>query len=90
MCYIILREKLSVELSKFSYAQIIDVWSEYENYRKELVEMPKRIADLRTAKDVANKKEAIVDMVKEYKKNIDKLFEIYNVFMKEIYPIINK
>ncbi len=87
---IILREKLSLELSKFSYARIIEVWPEYENHRKVLVEMPKKIAKLRTTKDVANSNETIIKMVKEYRENIDKLLVIYNTYMKEIYPIVNR
>lgn len=87
---IILREKLSVELSRFTYSKIVTAWPAYEEYRKVLVEMPDRVAKLRTNKDVASGKEAIINMVKEYKENIDELFKIYNTFMKDIYPILNK
>lgn len=87
---IILREKLSVELSRFSYSKIVAVWPAYEEYRKVLVEMPARVAKLRTNKDVASGKDAIVSMVKEYKDNIDELFKIYNTFMKDIYPKLSK
>lgn len=87
---IILREKISSELSKFSYSKIISVWKSYENYRKILVEMPKKIAKLRISKDIASKQEDIINMVKEYKSNIDELFRIYDQYMKDIYPLLAK
>lgn len=83
-----LREKLSRQLKKFSYSQIISIWPEYESERLKLVDMPKKIASMRQKKDIA-KDEDIVQMVNEYKKNIDTMFDIYDTFMKQVYPKLN-
>lgn len=87
---IIIRENLSKELKRFSYSQIIRVWPEYEGFRKKLVDTPKQIADLRTNKDIAKDNVDIIAMVDEYKKTIYQIWEIYDKYMKNIYPILNK
>ncbi len=87
---ITLREKLSVELCRYTYIDIIKVWPEYENIRKTLIDMPKKVAKLRNEKDIAQKNDAITAMVKKYKDNIDELFSIYEKFTKDIYPLLNK
>lgn len=84
-----LREKMSEQLRRFKYSQIIAVWPDYEDERIKLVDMPKKIAEMRQKKDIA-KDEDIMPMVNEYKANIDTLFNIYDTFMKKVYPKLNR
>lgn len=84
-----LREKMSQQLKDFRYSQIMSVWPEYERERLKLVDMPKKVAEMRQKKDIA-KGEDIMVMVNEYKSNIDTLFNIYDTFMKKIYPKLNR
>lgn len=83
-----LREKLSQQLKNFSYLQIVTVWPEYENERIKLIDMPKKIAKMRQKKDIA-KDEDIIPMVNEYKESLNSLFDIYDTFMKRVYPKLN-
>lgn len=87
---IILREKLSVNLSNYKYEEIVKVWPNYEEKRLMLIDMPKKFAKLRTEKDIARESFDKIAMVKEYRQSIDNLFEIYDFFMKKIYPKISK
>lgn len=86
---IILRERISVNLANHKYNEIVKIWSEYEDNRLVLIEMPKKFAKLRTEKDIAKGSSKKVTMVKEYRENINTLFGIYDHFMKEIYPKLN-
>lgn len=83
---IILRERLSIQLREYSYRQIMEVWPDYEKYRKRLVVMPKEFAKMRTEKDIAQGTIRIIDMVKSYKALVDELFVIYDEFVVDIYP----
>ena len=87
---IIFWEKISNEIRKFSYNEILRVWKDYEKYRIVLVDMPKKIAEFRTNKDIAKNDGDITGMVKSYKETVFELFKIYDEFMKDIYPILNK
>lgn len=85
---IILREKLSVNLANHKYEEIINVWPDYEEKRIILIDMPKRFAKLRTEKDIAKESYDKTAMVKEYRECIDTLFEIYDYYIKKVYPKI--
>ena len=87
---IILRERLSVHLKEHSYCQIIAVWPVYEEYRKRLVTIPKEFAKMRNKKDIAKGSEGIIQMVKQYKQLVNEIFSIYDEFMMDIYPRLNK
>ena len=79
-----MRERLSRQLREYSYRQIMEVWPDYEKYRKKLVVMPKEFAKMRTEKDIAQGTIRIIDMVKSYKALVDELFAIYDEFMVDI------
>lgn len=86
---ITLREKLSAELKPFRYSEIIRVWPEYETERSYLAGLPQQIANMRQKKDIAQNSDNIFDLVSKYRAIIDRLHQIYIVFMKDIYPKLN-
>lgn len=87
---IIIREKLSLSLSDFSYSEILSAWSDYEEKRLFLEDVPDKFAKLRTSKDVVKTSEDKVKMVDEYTKLIRDLMSIYKDFIRNIYPKLNK
>lgn len=87
---IILRERISANLSNFTYTEVISVWSDYESYRKKLIEFPDRMSNLRLDKGVDKGKEEISHKVTLYEEAITDLFNIYKIFMIEKLPILCK
>lgn len=80
---IVLRKKISDELNKFDYNELISVWNKYPEVRQKLIELPNIFKDLRVSKDVAKIKDNILD---EYQSHIKWLFEIYGELYVSVLP----
>lgn len=83
-----LRKKLSDELKKYEYKEIVKVYPDYENDRKFLIELPSHFAKLRNKKDISDSVKEIILKVDTYYSEINTLFEIYNQYMKHMYPLL--
>lgn len=86
---IILREKISSHLKLFTYAKIVEVWPKYEDVRKRLIDMPKLFAEFRFKKDIAKNSNETRKMVEDYVDRLKELLNIYEEFMKNVYPKLN-
>lgn len=82
---IILRERISAYLSKFSYSQLAKVWRGYKNERKNLFDINKKIVELRLKKGT-NKKEEQEEIFKEYSDIIRYLSGLNEYIFKDLYP----
>lgn len=87
---IILRQKISANLQNFTYSQIVSVWKDYEIYRKQLVNFPEKLAQLRLNKGIDKSNNEISVKIEKYQKIIYELFDIFKIFMLEIYPKLVK
>lgn len=87
---IVIRRTLSMHLQQFTYKQIITVWREYEDARRWLVTFPTLIAGLRNNKGIDSSFHDIKEKVDAYYEPIEHLFELFNIFMLEVYPKLCK
>ena len=79
---IILRENLSESLKYFSYTQIINVYPEYENIKKQLLLLPQEIARHREEKDIGNENRIVI--AQKYGKIIDELICCYQKIVENV------
>ena len=80
---IVLRKKISNELKRFDYNELVNVWDEYPKIKLKLIELPNDFKELRVGKDVASINDTILD---EYQNRIKWLFDIYGVLCVSVLP----
>ena len=84
-----LRYDMSQILKKYSYKKIIEVWPNYEAYRKIIIKMPDDFVKLRCAKDISKSNDEIREKVNFYNGIISQLYEIYKEFKLNVEPKLN-
>ena len=78
-----MRKKISDELKRFDYNELVNVWDEYPKIKLKLIELPNDFKELRVGKDVASINDTILD---EYQNRIKWLFDIYGVLCVSVLP----
>lgn len=69
-----IRERIYNEINMYTLKQIVDVFPNYENFKKRLNELPEEIASMRIKKDVG---ENMLEIAKEYAQLADELLSLY-------------
>jgi len=82
---IIIYELISEELKNYSFEQIIAVYPDYTQVKKNLVSLPAEIATIREQKDIG-KKESVLTLTLEYADIIDNLLEDYKTIAVKVVP----
>ncbi len=82
---IILREHISKYLNSFTYKQICSCWSDYETQRIKIINLSKRIANLRIIKEIKSNKKEQQKIFDEYKEILDFLFDTLDFVSGDLY-----
>lgn len=85
---ICLRELITKELKGVSYTEIIQVYPEYDKYKKILVDIPEKIAMYREKKDIGS--DEMLRFASEYGQVVDELMQCYKYICCDVIKQINK
>lgn len=84
---ICLRELISKELSGVAYKELIQVYPEYDRYKKVLLDIPEQIAMYREKKDIGSSE--MLKFASEYGKVVDELLKCYKYLCCDVMKKIN-
>lgn len=76
-----IRERIYNEINNYSLKQIINVFPDYEDFKKRLNELPEEIANMRIKKDVAGN---MLEIAREYAQLADELLSLYKKLSKAV------
>lgn len=85
---ICLRELIARELDGVPYRKIIQVYPEYDKYKKILIDIPEKIAGYREKKDIGGSE--MLKFASEYGKIVDDLINCYKYLCCGVIKEINK
>lgn len=84
---ICIRELISKELEGISYNELIEVYPEYDKYKKLLINIPQKIAGYREKKDIGSNE--MLKFASEYGTIINELIECYKYLCCDVIKEIN-
>lgn len=73
----ICRKKIRELLSPYTKSQISHLYKKYDNAKQILNDVPKKISEIREAKDLSDDESVLIEEVDKYVSLLDELLEIY-------------
>lgn len=84
---ICLRELIAKELANISYKELVEIYPDYDKYKKILIDIPEKIAECREKKDIGSSE--MLKFASGYGRVVDDLIKCYKYLCCDVIKRVN-